>query len=339
MFNVMLTTFCNQPCPYCFARERLAGPGNPRPSDPGAPGREISLKNVETLIRLFKKWGVNPFSLIGGEPTLHSRFKQILERLLVKGFAVHIYTNGIIKKETVDFLSRQKGVSYLLNHNSPAFYRSLCPDPTPLIDYFLSRCGKNIILGANIYRKEFDGAFLTEKVKRYGLPKRVRIGFANPICSIGSPAANAYLRLEEYGKVIPPLMAFSRACDREGIQLDIDCVAPLCAFTREDYGELCYNVGTVPAAACRPVIDIGVDLRVWRCFVTSGMYNDRKITSFQNAQEMVDYFDRKFWKFQKIGGMDKCLDCKYMKRGQCQGGCLGHTLNAFTKAAQKESPR
>lgn len=316
MPNVMLTSFCNLKCPYCFAEETIQS----------SKDKEISFDNFKILIKIFKEWNIQRFQLIGGEPTLHSRFLDIVELLLEEKFIVHIFTNGIIAKEITKALSEKPNITYLVNHNHPSFYPSSI---LANIDYFLEKLAGQVELGFNIYKPEFDGDFLLEKIKRFKLTKGLRIGFANPICSLTGPAINQYIALEDYREIIPTILEFSKKCEKEGVRLIFDCVIPLCFFSKEEYGELVYNNAMIPNAFCPPVIDIGVDLRVFRCFGTSGMFNDKKITDFKGFKEMIDYFNRKFERFQVIGGMDKCFHCDYLKKGRCQGGCIGHTVNKF----------
>ena len=323
--NIMLNTACNQRCPYCFARDVPIACQN------GA-GEEMHLENVKTLISLFKAWDIRCFRILGGEPTLHSRFREIIGLVQASGFPIRLFTNGIMDRETVDFLAGREGIDYTMNHNDPAFYAALPVDPTPRIRYFLERCGKNVQLGVNIYTCHFEGQFLLDRIKEYNLDKHIRIGFALPIPTLDAPAVNTYLPIEDYRQVIPGLMEFSRACDREGIGWTFDCGMPLCVFTNEEYGELIYNVRALHQTTCRPIIDIGPDLTAWYCFVMSGMSNDRKITDFQTSQDLFDYFEKKFAKFKTIGAMDKCFHCRYLKRGQCNGGCLGHVINKFKRA-------
>jgi hypothetical protein len=334
--NLLLTNICNLKCPYCFGKELIRSRPSPRQSGTGCPDTEISWKNIKILVATLRKWGVSRIGLLGGEPTLHSRFKAIIDFLQENKFQLHVFTNGIIKKETVDFLAGKEGITYLLNHNHPDFYPTHSSPSDPLvIDYFLSKCGKNVLLGNNIYNKNFKGDFLIRTIKKFHLQKRIRLALANPICSPGSPPKNEYLPLERYREVTPKLIRFSRTCALENIRLSFDCGVPLCAFTKEEYGELYYNGVSLPPAVCRPAIDIGTDLKVWRCFVTGKMYNEKKLTDFDNFQEIVDYFNRKFNQFQIIGGLDQCLHCQYMKRGRCQGGCIGHTLNQFRRPSEE----
>jgi radical SAM protein with 4Fe4S-binding SPASM domain len=334
VYNVMLTNVCNQKCPYCFAKGLVNIQDNAKPKGVTRHD-EISLADLKTIISIFKRWGIDEFRLIGGEPTLHPQFRRIIELLQTNGFKIHLFTNGLLKKDLVDFLAKKEGITYLVNHLPPDFYRVDRSSPgSPAIDYLLSKCGRQVCLGVSIYTPDFDLSFVIDKVIKFGLKKAVRIGFAHPICIPHGHAMNEYLPLEDYRLAMPGLVRFSRDCDKHNIRVEFDCVAILCAFSKEEYGELYCNVGALPSMVCTPVIDIGTDLRVWRCFVTSGMYNERKLTDFENPQEITDYFNGKFEKFQRIGGMDQCFRCKYMKRGQCQGGCIGHTLNKFEKISR-----
>lgn len=335
MPNVMMTTICNLKCPYCFGKEKISRPNAPKNMGTADIEKEIPIQNIRIITDIFKKWGIARINLLGGEPTLHSHFREVIDFLQLNRFKITIFTNGIIQKDVVAFLAGKKGITYILNHNDPEFYSlhsSL--DDLFLINYFLSRCGKDISLGFNIYERDFKADFLVEKIKKFNLKRIIRIGFANPICSIGSPPENEFLSLEDYRVIIPKLIEFSRICDREDIVLSLDCGLPLCALTKEEYGALYYNWGDLSRPVCHPAIDIGIDLRVWRCFVTSGMYNERKITEFGSLREIQDYFNKRYQKFQMIGGMDRCFNCKYMKRNQCQGGCIAHTINRFQRASK-----
>jgi hypothetical protein len=191
-----------------------------------------------------------------------------------------------------------------------------------------------VALAANIYKPDFDGGYLLEKIENFNLKKELRIGFANPISSFDMSPLNEYLELGSYSVVVPAIMELLRRCELDRVRLKFDCVVPLCTFTKEEYGEFVINNMRAPRAVCEPVIDISPDLRVSRCFATAGMFNERLITEFGDYSEIVNYFDRRLGKFQRIGGMDKCFTCEYMEKGRCQGGCIGFTINRFRTRKQ-----
>lgn len=76
---------CNQHCIYCYARD-------------GMKWDTISnIDNIKRELSLLRDFPKSIISLIGGEPTLHPKFIEILK--YVKGFhhELHVYTNGTTK--------------------------------------------------------------------------------------------------------------------------------------------------------------------------------------------------------------------------------------------------
>ena len=81
---------------------------------------------------------------------------------------------------------------------------------------------------------------------------------------------------------------------------------------------------------CSPPIDVGVDLTVWSCFPLSQVLNV-KLTDFPNSIAIRDYYRSKFDAFKSFGQTEECLTCKYLRRGQCSGGCFARNLRHWLK--------
>jgi len=81
-FNFYINTMCNQKCSYCYARAGMKW-------NTISPYEEI-IKNINLLINRPKCI----ISLIGGEPTLHPKFENILRSIKDLNHNLHIYTNG-----------------------------------------------------------------------------------------------------------------------------------------------------------------------------------------------------------------------------------------------------
>ena len=322
MPNVMLTNYCNQACSYCFARERL----EVTEATGICPPPELPRENLERLIELFGRWKVSQFRFIGGEPTLHPRFSEIIERVLAAGFPVHVFTNGVLRPDLVDFLAGQKNVNYLVNFNPPDFYQNQ-PGGFAAIEYFFEHCGKTIRIGTNIDRVEMDFGFLIEAIRRHHLGRIIRLGVANPICSFESAPKNHFLALEDYPRLASRLVELSWQLFDCGLIFSFDCCLPRCMFTPEQYGQIHLNGSAMPNGRCPSVVDIGTDLRMWRCFVTSGVFNDKLATDFASESQTRDYFDQRFRRLQQLGIYKKCLTCHQMEKGFCQGGCIAHVIN------------
>jgi len=78
--NILLTNSCNRGCKYCFAIERISHQ-TPDASPPRPPheAREISTENFMKAIRFAKKSGQKVVGILGGEPSLHTHFTDLLQ--------------------------------------------------------------------------------------------------------------------------------------------------------------------------------------------------------------------------------------------------------------------
>jgi radical SAM protein with 4Fe4S-binding SPASM domain len=133
--------------------------------------------------------------------------------------------------------------------------------------------------------------------------------------------------MDDHKKVSSKIVDFAQKCDRLDIRLGFDCGFTLCSFSNKQLGRLIrYN--SALSMACTPTVDVAPDLAVWRCFPTSLLWN-RRLTDFGNINEVLNFFNKKFSLFHRVGAREECLRCKYLRRRQCAGGCLGHTLKAF----------
>ena len=283
---------------------------------------EISLNNLNIVIKFLKKSGIPDFRMIGGEPTLHSRFKEIYNIISDNGFNVTIFTNGIFDKSKRIFLSKKKNLNILLNVNHPKDYIKGIRD---VVLRTIIELNEEIILGFNIYKIDFNPQFLLKLIEKYKIRQRkIRLGIANPILT----GNNVYIDLKDHRKIANRIVDFSRQCNKLDIALSFDCGFILCAFTKEQLGELYYNVGSVPKFNCSAPIDVAPDLKLFYCFSLSDN-SEEKLNDFKDIFEVKKHFDDKLKVLKRIGGMERCFNCKHLKRQQCVGGCIAHTLRSL----------
>ena len=78
---IELTNRCNLSCGHCFD-ERHAATG------------DLSLAILEKVLREGKSCGIEQLSFTGGEPTIHRRFREIIERVAEAGYSFSFVSNG-----------------------------------------------------------------------------------------------------------------------------------------------------------------------------------------------------------------------------------------------------
>ena len=161
MANIMMTDVCNLRCPYCFANEFVNKDTN-----------EISEENFDKAVNFIVGDGSHSkVGLIGGEPTIHSKFEYFLRKLIrddrVK--SVVVYTNGIRINEYWDVICHPK-VRLLINCNSPEDigeqqFSRLCEN----LDYLIEKrmFQKNVTLGINMYQPDFPYHYILDLLKKY----------------------------------------------------------------------------------------------------------------------------------------------------------------------------
>ena len=150
MPNILLTNYCNRNCPYCFAKERVY-------LDTHTPRWEMPEEDFRVILTYLKP-GLDPVSLLGGEPTLHSRFHEIVALALQTGHFVKIFTNGVspVLRRLLGKMDTHT-LAVILNLNPPGTYSE---SEKAEIEANCRAFGPNLQLSFNIYKPDFSWDFL-----------------------------------------------------------------------------------------------------------------------------------------------------------------------------------
>lgn len=256
-------------------------------------------------------------SLLGGEPTLHSRFKEIVERVCDDGYNVKIFTNGATAGLRDIHGIAPNDVKIILNLNMPDTYNS---KEWEQIEKNCKLFKEQIALSFNVYRPDFSWDYLKSAILDWQLFPFIRIGMAQPINGID----NAYLKEEDMREASANLVAMAEDLANHGISLGFDCGFRTCNFTQEELGILA-ECGANFLFACKPVIDIGPGLMTWRCFPFS-VGPGVKLTDFESLKEIEQYFVDKWSDIQQVGNTEDCGECRNLKLTTCSGGCLSRSF-------------
>lgn len=321
MPNIMLTYRCNLHCPYCFANEFV----NKDKTD-------ITIRNFLKAVSFITRDGTSNIGLIGGEPTLHPGFGEIMDLLIadsrLKG--ITLYTNGLLLDRYIPQVTNPK-VRILVNCNSPANIgeEAFARVRRNLDELYLRHDMKNRLkLGLNLYRDDMDYSFIMELLQRYGL-ERLRISVAVPdFSAIGEVDV-----LEYFKKKKPFLMRFFRDMDSIHVLPHYDCNHPPCCIWTEEEREWLRayaarypdSNGNLAAsdAVCVPAIDILPNLQAVRCFGMSDFLKVR-IGEFRCVDDLRRCFmNRIDFAAARLTADEACRDCYCGKTGYCYAGCIG----------------
>jgi hypothetical protein len=265
----------------------------------------MTLAEVETVLARLDP-DQDMVRLMGGEPTLHSRYPRILEMIQNDGYAVTVFTNGISPalRETAPYLPEQ----ILLNLNEWSSYSQAQRDG---IIRNLSALGDRVSLGHTVLSPDFDLGRHRRLILDYGLRPVIRIGLAQPVVGGG----NRYLPEAELPAAHRSVVRWARRLAADGIRLNFDCGFMRCRFSNADLVNLIRS-RTVLRFECAPAADVGPGLRVWRCMAFSvgpGMTWQEYLA----AEERGGAFAQR-----DALESDGCRDCGQRTRRAWGGACL-----------------
>ena len=322
MANLLITNDCPRNCTFCFAKSRLGK------AEGGSPAITISRENLRYVMDFQERSNDKNLRLLGGEPTRHPEFIEIVKEGLSRGFHLHIFSNAMMPKETADFLGEipPEKISFLCNVSPQA---DDTPENKEKVYYALQKLGARAQVGITLTSPDFEYAFLLELIDRYKLRRRIRVGIAQPI--VGED--NAFLKPADYREAGRNIVAMAEVCAARDVLIGFDCGMTICMFSQEELGSLIQNSEGF-RSVCEPIIDVGPNLDVWHCFPLSEVLNTR-LDKFENRNELAAPFRKATFPYKTFGCMAECLTCVYLKRGQCSGGCLAHAMNALNKLPPK----
>lgn len=334
MANIMITKRCNLRCPYCFAEEFV-----------GKSSDDITIENFKAALDFALTNPDEEIGLIGGEPTVHSNFKEILETIICDDRITicTLFTNGILVDKFVKQLSHPK-FKILINCNPPtdmgekAFQKMKENIDLLANEYYMQ---DKITLGINMYKVDFEYDYIFELLEMCNF-KYLRTSVSIP----NSKEITKMTSLEYFKVMKPVVLEFYHELLSRGIVPFYDCNAiPRCIFTPLELKVLEQMVEATglednnllsDVTACSPVIDILTDLHIIRCFALSEY--KAKTTDFNDIFEARSYFSNCFDSLAfHVYADENCNDCFYKKTMKCSAGCFAFKIKQILEAKQKIS--
>ena len=339
MANIMITDTCNLACPYCFANEFVNKQRN-----------EIEREVFDEAVRFILGDGSHKsVGIIGGEPTLHSKFDELMRSLILNEEVqkIMLYTNGLLIDQHWNVCTHPK-THMLINCNPESIighsnYERLCRNLDVLFVEKMSF--DRVTLGINMFRPEFEYAYILEMLKKYNIHK-LRVSITVPDKSILKATSPFDYFLSMKQRV---LKFFDELLQNE-IVPHFDCnKIPYCLITKEEMDSFSryldnpkirdrFNESNLSnnRVMCLPVIDIRQDLTAVRCFGLSDA-TKTSIRNFRCITDLEKYYFREIDSFAiNIPHSKKCAGCYENKTVNCYGGCLAFKIQMINRIKRKK---
>lgn len=301
--NVLLTDVCNRKCSFCFADS---------PSDPSVV-KYMSLENLRYVLSFLKKSDIHEFRCIGGEPTLHPKFIDMLNEVVSQNFSIFLFTNGVVSKHKTDYIYSLASINRLrLLCNV-----SICDKDTKgqlqQREYFFEKLAKYTMLSVTIDRPDFTYTHIIDLLRNYPFSRTIRVGVAHPVYK----GNTSFLKKGSFLDFKKAYKIFEETLRSADIHIKLDCGMPACLNTDPMFTR----------SVCLPIVDVGVDLMTWSCFPLRHM-NPRHLSTFENHLDACRYFNNKIRPLDNIPLYPECRECAI--RNVCNQGCKAFRLISGT---------
>lgn len=327
MANLSITTLCNRDCVYCFARSARA-------SVP-APSTHMSPALFDKALDFLARSGIDRVRLLGGEPTVHPAFPELVAKALSRDMSLLVFSNGLMPEPAIRCIEEAPAgsIEILVNASDGC----AAPDvESERQKEILRRLGTRAMLSVNLHHAGIDPSFTLRWIREYGLASNVRVGLAHP--SLGSD--NSWLRPRQYRAVGERLAPFVAECRQQGVSIDFDCGFVPCMFPEGVLESLGLSAGDI-GRRCSPVLDILSDGQVVCCYPLAALHREA-LTENVDAECLRRTFEESFSRYRPAGVLPQCSACALKRQGDCLGGCLAAAMERMRPTpwqAFVESPR
>lgn len=320
--NILVTNYCNQNCPFCFARKEMGKKNK---------GKDIGEADYKTIIAKIRRSGgsMSLVRLLGGEPTIHARFKDIIRLSLEHFQTVQIFTNGMFSEDTAEFLNAYgTRIRYVFNVVTPGFTLQKKIRETVLSRIHGLPAGVHSALSLTLDPFTEADAYLTHIPDTiFERVSVIRLGLSNPMKGDRNP-----YDMKDFSRIGTLIAAVKKRvlAKNSAITFAYGCGLTRCMFTDAQYEYVTRDNPDAVRFGCngkKSSMDIATDLHAFHCFPLSVEKNinirNKTLARVRSALLMQR---RLHWQKSQP---DMCRQCPFfgIGEGSCPGPCIAFRFN------------
>jgi hypothetical protein len=319
MANIIVSGVCNLACAYCFAGAYMEA------AQQADKQKFITLETFAEHLDFLDRSGIAEIRLIGGEPTLHPQFAELIALARAQNKHIVVFTHGVITERALACLEAVPPDKCTVLVNTNAVRDPMQPDTREHEHRrnTLKRLGPRALLGYTIAASDAKLDFLVPLAIENGCEPKIRLGLAQRAIK----GQNTYLHPKQYPFVGQKVVTFAEKAAQAGLQIELDCGFVRCMFSEAGL-EALYAVGTVLAWRCSPVLDLGLNHTAMYCFAMGSAIShpmDHTYTAAQLREKLAE----RAAPYRVAGIYKECSSCRFKQSGDCTGGCLAATFARF----------
>ncbi|MBN2304063.1 MAG: radical SAM protein [Anaerolineae bacterium] len=325
MANIIVSDVCNMACAYCFAGPYMESARHTEQ------GQFVDLDTFARQLDFLDRSGINEIRLIGGEPTLHPHFSDLIALARARQKHIVVFTHGVITERTLACLEAIPPQDCTVLVNTNAVRDPSTPGTREHLRRraVLERLGQRALLGYTIATPDAQLDFLVPLAVETGCQPKIRLGLAQRVIA----GQNTYLHPKQYPFVGQKIVTFAEMAARSGLQIELDCGFVRCMFSEAGL-EALHAVGTVLEWRCSPVLDLALDQTAMYCFAAGGLFSHHLDLASSDpgapsAAQLRHALAEQAAPYRAAGIYKECSICRFKHTGDCSGGCLAATFARF----------
>lgn len=318
--NFIITKKCDKNCPYCFAHQA-------RVEDP------TSYMTLDQFSRLVDKCQIDHVKLLGGEPTQHPNFPEILSILEAKHKSITLISNFLFKenilKTLCEAIQKNVPIGFLINSTDLDKYNRMSTfskNYRTLYNLLYSRNREQELnCGITIYEENNLDYYINYlEFLKENLPKieRLRISINFP-GNDEDKGPEKILNRTDLGEMMLGVITW---CLNNFITPSIDCCYFPCMFENKEELKIVQKFTQKSRCKCGrdgAPADLFPDETISFCYplkdTISLDFND-----YHSAKEATEALITEYQIAKSLVKVpQKCLECSFYKCGMCEGPCLG----------------
>ncbi|MGI6637656.1 MAG: radical SAM protein [Desulfobulbus sp.] len=304
---------CQLHCSYC-----IAGADNSTSAE-----QEADEKQLAALLAWMKKYRLTRLGLTGGEPTLYSRFSQLISWLHKAGLEYYVASNGLMEEPALAAILANPPLCITLHLTPEVLHAPSAYQRFTATARRLRQAGIYAILRCNFLSPADDALAYLHSAQACGLHE-LRIAIPMP----NSQRGNDFVDINQLATFAPLLHRLVLEAEKQGMQVQLSKPFPICCMPEQVAWHFLKN-GSL-ACVC-PSYLLGFsnnvvvypDLHFSACLGLNRR-SRQPITACAGPEAAAQVFAPDIANRMRSPIMAQCNTCPLGVRGQCIGACLSY---------------
>lgn len=289
----------------------------------------MTVQTFAKVLAYLRRSNIKEVRLLGGEPTLHPRFPELLDMAMAAGLLPIVFSNGLVSPQSLNKLRAIEPGRVRVMVNASALIEGE-PAEAEQVRQSLRLLGRRAMLGVNLHscQPRLDG--LLDLIKELDLVPRVRLGLAHPTLGGG----NHSLPAKFYRQVGRHISVLARAATASGVVLCLDCGFVPCMFADQSLPALDVAVSDC-GRRCNPLPDVLPDGRAMACYPLADL-GTVSLEQTSTAVAIRRHFQELLVPHSDLGIFPECSTCELFHDRRCFGGCRAAALRRLLPASRPQ---